>query len=103
MTGCIDIMPDKLTTFLQIDRPIVIQGLILKKGEGMGISCSWNIDREGSTTTIEEIQFDGKTDRFFRDKSNLNFDHLPGNTQITTTEIGNSQINIWKLLGYCMF
>ena len=56
----------------------------------MGISCSWNIDGEGSTTAIKEIQFDGKADRFFRDKSNLNFDHFPGDTQIATTEIGNS-------------
>ena len=69
----------------------------------MGIGGSWNIYGEGPAAAIEEVQLDCKADRFFRDKSNLNFDHLPGDTQITTTEIGYSQINIRKLLGYCMF
>ena len=103
MTGRVDVVSHKLTTFLQIYSPILIQGLILKQGEGVSIGCSRNIDGEGPSATIKEIQLDCKADRFFRHKSNLNSDHLPCDTQIAATEISHSQINIRKLLGDCMF
>ena len=103
MASCVDVMSDELTAFLQIDCPVITIHFMIEKSEGVGISSSWNIYGEWPSTAIEEVEFYCEAYWFLWYKSYLNSDHLSCYSQIASSEVCYSQIDIWKLLGDCMF
>ena len=98
MASCVDVMSDKLATFLQIDCPVFTIHLVIEKSEGMSVSSSWNIDGEWSSAAVKEVEFDCETDWFLWNECNLNFYHFSCHSQIAASEVCDSQIDIWKFL-----